>query len=176
MVALCLSMLPGRLWVFREVAFGWAPGKTAIAVAAAVLAVLLAIAARRKREALAKAVDKVLPALRDRRRVLAALGLSVSIQLCQFLALHIGYRAMGVPVSFADLVFFWPLISLAGLLPVSIGGLGVRESLGIFFLTMLPGVAKEHVLAHAGYMYAMFAGMAGVNGILAAVVLGRRGG
>jgi uncharacterized membrane protein YbhN (UPF0104 family) len=176
MAALCLSMLPGRLWVLRGIAFGWAPGDTALVAAAAALLAALALVARRKRAALAKAVDRVLPALRDRRRVLAALALSVSIQLSQFLALHIGYRAMGVPVSFPDLVFFWPLISLAGLLPVSIGGLGVRESLGIFFFTMLPGVAKEHVLAHAGYMYAVFAGLAGVNGLLAAIALGRRGG
>lgn len=174
MVALCLSMLPGRAWVLREAAFGWAPGKAAVAAGGVALAALLAFAARRKRKALAGAVDRMLPALRQRGRVLAALALSVPIQLGQFLALHIGYRAMGVPVSFPDLVFFWPLISLAGLLPVSIGGLGVRESLGIFFLTLLPGVAKEHVLAHAGYMYAVLAGLAGWNGLLAAAVLGRR--
>jgi uncharacterized membrane protein YbhN (UPF0104 family) len=173
MTSICLSLLPSHLWVFREIAFSWAPGKTLFLCIALTVLAGGSYLAYRQRARFGTMLDHALPALRDFRTIALALSISVLAQAGQFLALYLGYLAMDIPIAFTEFIFFWPLISLAGLMPVSIGGIGVRESLAIFFFTLLPGVAKEHVLAHAGYMYALLAGMAGVNGLLAAAVLWR---
>jgi uncharacterized membrane protein YbhN (UPF0104 family) len=87
----------------------------------------------------------------------------------------IGYRALGIPVAFADILFFAPIMTFIGMIPMSIGGIGVRESLSIFFFTLLPGVEKEQLLAHAGYGYILMVGMAAANLLFAFAILGKPG-
>ena len=100
------------------------------------------------------------------------MALSLAVQFVQMSAHWIAYRAIGAPVAYADILFFLPLITLLGMAPVSLGGMGVREGLGIFFYTLLPGVGREAVLAEAGFRYLLMAAMAAVNLAVAAAVLG----
>ena len=86
----------------------------------------------------------------------------------------VGFRSVGAPVAFADVMFFAPLVILLSTAPVSLGGIGVREGLGLFFYTMLPGVGPEAVLAQAGYGYLVLFTLGGLNLALAAAMLGWR--
>jgi uncharacterized membrane protein YbhN (UPF0104 family) len=127
------------------------------------------------RDKLIQLVDRALPILKDPLSLGLAMALSLAVQLAQISAHWIAYRAIGAPIAFADLLFFLPLITLLGMAPISLGGMGVREGLGIFFYTMLPGVGKEAVLAEAAFRYLLMAVMAVVNIALAGAVLGRLG-
>ena len=98
--------------------------------------------------------------------------ISLGVQLVQIAAHWIGYQALGAPIAYSDLLFFLPLITLLAMVPISLGGMGVREGLGIFFFTLLPGVGREAVLAEAGFRYLLMAVMAVVNIAVAGVVLG----
>jgi glycosyltransferase 2 family protein len=172
-VILLLAALPSHLWAFRELRL---EGTSSRALAAGALAVVLAIGAvfaRRHRERLAQLVDRALPILRDPRGLAVAMALSLGVQLVQMSAHWIAYRAIGAPIAYSDILFFLPLITLLGMVPITLGGMGLREGLGIFFYTMLPGVGKEAVLAEAGFRYLLMAVMAGLNLAVAWAVLVR---
>lgn len=172
-VLLLLGALPSHLWVFRELRLEGAPRQTLAAGAAALVLAALVFLARRYRRKLSEIVGRALPILRDPRDLGLAMGLSLAVQLAQMAAHWIAYRAIGAPIAFADLLFFLPLIALLGMVPISLGGMGVREGLAIFFYTLLPGVGKEAVLAEAGFRYLLMAVMAVVNLAVAGAVLGR---
>jgi uncharacterized membrane protein YbhN (UPF0104 family) len=174
-VILLLAALPAHLWVLHELRM---EGASRRALAAGVVA--LAVAAGTAlawlyRDKLIQLVDRALPILKDPLSLGLAMALSLAVQLAQISAHWIAYRAIGAPIAFADLLFFLPLITLLGMAPISLGGMGVREGLGIFFYTMLPGVGKEAVLAEAAFRYLLMAVMAVVNIALAGAVLGRLG-
>jgi uncharacterized membrane protein YbhN (UPF0104 family) len=175
MLMLFLSAAPGHAWVFRELAFGWAPAKLLYGAAILVFLAAGAFLARRHKQRVLALINEALPALKNPAALAAALVLSLGVQACQFLMQYVGYRAMGIPVGFLDILFFSPIMTLLGMLPISIGGIGVREGLSIFFLTLLPGVRKEMLLAHSGYGYAVQAGLVAVNLLFALAVLGRPG-
>lgn len=172
-VLLLLCALPSHLWVFRELRL---EGSSRQALAAGALVLFLgalAFLARRYRLRLSEVVDRALPILKDPRDLGIAVGLSLAVQLVQMAAHWIAYRAIGAPVAYSDLIFFLPLITLLGMIPISLGGMGVREGLAIFFYTLLPGVGKEAVLAEAGFRYLLMAALAAVNLAVAGAVLGR---
>jgi len=173
-VILLLAAAPGHGWVFEKIRLK-APGPQIVLPILAVLALGAAWLAHRFRDRISQAIDHALPSLRRPGEISAALGLGIGVHLCHFTAHWLAYRAMGAPIAFADIAFFTPLITLLGMVPISIGGLGVREGLGIFFYTLLPGVGKEAVLAQAGWWYLVLAGTAIVNLGFAAWVLGRSG-
>jgi glycosyltransferase 2 family protein len=174
-VILLLAALPSHLWVFRELRL---EGTSRRALAAAALALVFAAAAAlawRYRDKLAQLVDRALPILKDPLFMGVAMALSLGVQLVQIAAHWIAYRALGAPIAYSDLLFFLPLITLLAMVPISLGGMGVREGLGIFFFTMLPGVGREAVLAEAGFRYLLMAAMAAVNIVVAWAVLGGLG-
>lgn len=84
---------------------------------------------------------------RENRRVLiCAIGLSFSIQ---FLAVAINFlvaQALGFSIPFAVLLFSIPLINLVALLPISIGGFGVREGAYYYMLGFFGVSAGDAVL------------------------------
>jgi glycosyltransferase 2 family protein len=174
-VIVLLAALPSHLWVFRELHL---EGTSRRALAAAAVALVLAVGAalaRRYRVKLAQLVDRALPILKDPLSLGLAMALSLGVQLIQIATHWIAYRAIGAPIAYSDLLFFLPLITLLGMVPISLGGMGVREGLGIFFFTLLPGVGREAVLAEAGFRYLLVAVMAAVNIAVAGAVLGRFG-
>jgi uncharacterized membrane protein YbhN (UPF0104 family) len=174
-VILLLAVLPSHLWVFHELRLEETSRR---ALAAAALALVLAVAgalAWRYRDKLAQLVDRALPNLKDPLSMAVAMALSLGVQLVQIAAHWIAYRALGAPIAYSDLLFFLPLITLLAMVPISLGGMGVREGLGIFFYTLLPGVGREAVLAEAGFRYLLMAVMAAVNLAVAQAILGGLG-
>lgn len=174
-VLLLLAALPAHAWVFGKVRVeGTAGLALAIAVPATVLLGGWALAWRYRDKAL-ELVERALPILKDPVSLLVAMALSMGVQLAQITAHWIAYRAIGAPIAFADLLFFLPLITLIGMVPISLGGMGVREGVAIFFYTMLPGVGREAVLAEAGFRYLLMAVLAAVSVGIAWTILGRLG-
>lgn len=172
-VILFLAALPSHLWVFRELRLESASRQV---LAAAILAVVLAagsVLARRYRDKLVQVLDRTLPILKEPRALAIALSLSLAVQLVQISAHWVAFRAIGAPITFTDLLFFLPLIAFLSMVPISLGGMGVREGLGIYFFTLLPGVGMEMVLAVAGFRYLLMAAMAAVNLAVAGMVLRR---
>lgn len=171
-VVLLLAALPFHLWVFRELHLEGAARRGLAAAAGALFLAAVTAIAWRFRDKLAPLVDRALPILKDPLSLAVAMTLSLGVQLVQTAAHWLAYRAIGAPIAYSDLLFFLPLITLLTMIPISLGGMGVREGLGIFFFTMLPGVGKEAVLAEAGFRYLLMAMMAAVNIAVAAAVLG----
>lgn len=171
-VVLFLSALASHLWVFEKLPLDWSPRKAAYAGAAVLVVLAALLAARRHRERLADLRRRALPVLKRPGSLVFALLLSVGVQVVQFTVYFLGFRAVGAPVAFLDIFFFAPLILFMTMLPISIGGIGVRETMAIFFYTLIPGVDKEMVLAQAGYNYLLLFGAAAVNLAFAAAVLG----
>lgn len=175
MAILFAAAAPGHLWVFDKLAFGWAPAKALYLGAALVSVTVVAFLARKQKARILALLHQALPALKSPPHLALAVALSLGIQLAQFSMMAIGYRVLGIPVAFADILFFAPIMTFIGMIPMSIGGIGVRESLSIFFFTLLPGVEKEQLLAHAGYGYILMVGMAAANLLFAFAVLGKPG-
>jgi uncharacterized membrane protein YbhN (UPF0104 family) len=79
-----------------------------------------------------------------------ALVVAAALGLCYYGTLFGSYwlaaRGLGIPYSYPDIAWVTALAGIASLLPVTIFGLGVRESIIIFFLTRY-GVASATALA-----------------------------
>lgn len=80
------------------------------------------------------------------RVLLQACGLSLLFHVFQFGLQLMLARALGLEVSAWYLLVCIPLISLLSGLPISFGGLGVRESGYVMFLAMA-GIGQERALA-----------------------------
>lgn len=74
------------------------------------------------------------------------IGLSYLLHVISALGLWVVFRSISVEVDFLMVLGALPLVILGTLLPISVGGWGVREGLmvGIFVMT---GMAPEHALA-----------------------------
>lgn len=80
---------------------------------------------------------------RHRLRLLAlAFLLSVVFQLQVIATAYVVARSFGIDLSWEACLLCIPLATLATLLPISINGVGVRESVYVFLLTQM-GVARE---------------------------------
>jgi uncharacterized membrane protein YbhN (UPF0104 family) len=53
---------------------------------------------------------------------------------------------MGIPIDFIYFVLFLPLVTLVSLVPISIGGLGIREAVMVALFAAV-GVSKADVLS-----------------------------
>jgi uncharacterized protein (TIRG00374 family) len=140
-------LLAGGAFFARDALPGW--GESFVVVGMVVLLVaggvlvpwLLRLPLRRWPRKLRRRVGRSLVALRylarDRRTTLTAAFLSITVQ-AGFVLLNawIG-RAIGVNVPLAAWFFAWPLAKLVSLLPIGLGGLGVRDAtLGALFLPL----------------------------------------
>ncbi len=97
------------------------------------------------------------------RPPLAACGLSFVIFPVHFATFHAAAHALGVKASMADLLTIMPVVDVVTMLPVSVSGLGVRETLFEELLTRLvhspPGTAAAVSLT--GFACMMLWGLAG---------------
>jgi uncharacterized membrane protein YbhN (UPF0104 family) len=83
---------------------------------------------RRFRRRIARSLVALRRLWRQRHLAAAAFGLAVSIQT-GFVLLNVWIgRSIGIEVPVAVWFLVWPLAKIAGLLPVSLGGLGVRDA------------------------------------------------
>lgn len=68
---------------------------------------------------------------KNRRLVILVFFISLSIQFIRIMVHFVAGKAIGVDVNFVTFLIFIPLIALLASLPISIGGLGVREQTGV---------------------------------------------
>jgi hypothetical protein len=80
--------------------------------------------------------------------VLKVVGLSVTTQLLRIVVHWCCARALGLPLAFAWILLFIPVVSLIAILPISVGGWGLREGAQKTFFS-LPGVMPGLDAAHA---------------------------
>jgi hypothetical protein len=86
-------------------------------------------------------------AFAGRRKILVwNILFSVTVQMISPLAFYIIALALGVNLKPVYFFIFLPIIGAVTLLPISIGGLGLRENLTVFFFGQL-GLAKNVAVA-----------------------------
>ena len=114
----------------------------------------------------------------DTRRLFSSRWLPYALVLCLLgnlnfvLAASLLARALGLPVTFTDLLAFIPLVTAAAALPISVGGWGMREGILVVLLGHI-GVAASNALS----LSVMFGLGSMVSGLPGFVVwwLGSRG-
>jgi len=80
--------------------------------------------------------------------LLAVLGTAFLVQTCRVLVHYEVSNAMGLEIPVIYFFLFIPVIAIFIAMPISIGGLGVREGLGIFFFTRaVAGLGDEQAMA-----------------------------
>jgi uncharacterized membrane protein YbhN (UPF0104 family) len=158
-VALPLAGVPPALeGIVKE--SGWWLG--IIAVGAFVAGV--AIVWLRPHAGLARAIDQVLLALRARRgAILSAAILSLGVQSTFVLTNMWLAREAGVTTGAAAWFVAWPLSKLVAVLPISLGGLGVREAVLVTLLVPY-GAPGEAVLA-SGILWQAVLAVSGLVGL-----------
>ncbi len=127
------------------------PVTHALLLASAALAGLL-VAGRR---VTARWLPSASPFLEDPRRVAALLACSGAVLALWIASLTAFARALGLDVGIATLSFAAPLVTLATLLPISIGGVGVREA-GYALLLEPHGVLPNEAVALGLVQYSGF--------------------
>lgn len=85
---------------------------------------------------------------RNSRLLAAAMGLSFVFQLNIIFIVSIYCMALGVDLPFSVLAIYVPLIFLTEVVPISINGLGVRETAFVFFFGRV-GVSEHEATAVA---------------------------
>jgi len=90
--------------------------------------------------------DALIPYTRARGTVTAAMLLSFVFQCVVILVVFLNTRALAHAFPLAAIAVFVPLISLAGMLPISVNGLGVREALYLLLFGQLGAPPEVAVL------------------------------
>jgi len=94
---------------------------------------------------------------RFRRQPGAALGVlsfSLAYQLLVVVAAWMGAHALGIHAGITVLLAFMPAVAMAQVLPISVGGLGLREGAFVLFLHPL-GVSSSQAIALGLLVYGM---------------------
>ena len=81
----------------------------------------------------------------NKRRFTCAFLLSFAIQLISIGGIFLAARSLGCREPFTSFAVFLPLVSLLSMLPVSIGGFGVREGAFVYFFSFV-GMSREMAL------------------------------
>lgn len=100
--------------------------------------------------------------------VLVGVGLSFVHQAIVIAVVFLNARALALDVPFAAVAVFVPLVSLAGMVPISVNGLGVREALYILLFGRI-GVPAETAVSLA-LLYLAVTFLASLPGGLAYVM------
>jgi len=135
---LMASGLLGRLHLNTPVLAG------AAALAAAAAAVLFLLRARLSRQRWLAEIRRI---LNDKPLVAAAMGVTLLIQVAAILSMWCLFRSLYPAVQLWQIVLFPALIQVILFLPISFGGVGVREYLNIFFFSDLAGIPRDTVFA-----------------------------
>lgn len=84
--------------------------------------------------------------IRNRRSIVVALGLSLGIQFSSVLIVWIAGKSLGIQSDFLNFLVFIPLINLSIMVPLTINGFGLRESLYFLLFTQI-GLSEEQSVA-----------------------------
>lgn len=82
----------------------------------------------------------------DRSAVLSSIGLSLLLQFGIVVYHFIIAQQLAIPISFLALVVFIPIVVVITLLPISLGGLGLKEGLWIYLFSRVGLSSEEAVL------------------------------
>jgi len=109
---------------------------------------------------------------RNMRHLLAALGIAVMVQVLRVLVHYEVSLALGLDIPAIYFFLFIPVIAIFIALPISIGGLGIREGLGVvLFCGVVPGLAEEQA-----FSMELLAGVVGaLVSLIGGVLYTRRG-
>jgi len=103
--------------------------------------------------------------LRKRPGFLTLIGISLLVQTCRILAHAEVARALDIRVGLGYFFAFVPLLAIAVSLPVSVGGIGVRESLGAFLFGFLGiDAARGSAMQLLAYLVTIAVTLPGVVG------------
>jgi hypothetical protein len=129
----------------------------------------------RIRSRAASLYDALVPYREARWRgvVLAATAQSFLFQAVVILVVFLNANALGLSVPVAALAVFVPLISLAGMLPISVNGLGIREALYLLLFGRI-GVPADAAVSMALLYFAVTLAASLPGGIVYALQRGPR--
>ena len=174
-VLICFAVLTYPFTPESWVAAVWAP---ILGLSLGLLGVLCFGFSRRLSGVILTGVERVLPArvggfLRAVREafglyrhaygVLARVGaFAVGVQLCRIGLFYAAGEALGQEVAFRYYVVFIPLIAIASAIPISFGGIGVRENMGVLLFGRAGMSATSAVaVMFLGYVSFIVASLAG---------------
>lgn len=104
------------------------------------------------------------------RPVLEVVALSLVVQFLRILVHALCAKALGLSIEFAWFLLFVPIVSLVSILPISVGGWGLREGTQKTFFA-LPGVMAGVSVADAPSLALAQALMASLVGMLVPAVV-----
>lgn len=147
-------LLPGAIHPAARRVFFWLGAATILGIALAACAYAL-IPVRRLSYQVRRRLVQFRRArrsmMRQPRKMLAALSMGMSVQLV-FIALNIALaKACGLHLLFRAWLFAWPLAKLSAALPITQGGLGVREA--ALAALLLPFDAPAVLTVAAGFAW-----------------------
>lgn len=152
-----------------------------LALMAALSGLMILVLSRRLSRAAERAVRRVVPMrigdtisrirggmLRCRsnlRHLWAALGIALGVQFLRILVHYVTGRSLGVDLSFGYFLIFIPLIAVVASVPISLGGIGVRENFGVLLFSR---VGMPDAMAFSMEFLAYLVGLAAslVGGLL----------
>ncbi len=145
MLVVCLLLLGGGILAFSVHLFEKIP-------------VLKRMTGHRWMGRIASLVERVYNAFyvcRKHPRLLLQITLSsLTLQTCLVLVAALVGKALGLNVRFIDYLTFYPLVSMIGAIPVTPGGLGLREGASIHMWSVLAVSAdKAFLLAFMPYLF-----------------------
>jgi|GEM_PF-3003517 len=80
------------------------------------------------------------------------LGYSVVFQFGEIISSFLIFKSLGIPISFPQIIYYTSLAMLASALPISVQGIGVRETTFVFVLS---GVAPLTLIFSAGMLLSL---------------------
>ena len=136
---------------------------------------MLLMPARRFPFKVRRMIVKIRTAMRSMSRrpglLLFCLGLGISLQMLQVLLNSWMGHASGLHLAFGLWLFAWPLAKLSALLPVTFGGIGVREAALVALL--LPFGASPVLVAAVGLIFEAITTIGGLIAGVIAFLIGR---
>ncbi len=100
---------------------------------------------------------------RSRSLFLKLILLSLVIQSLRISMHYMVARSLGVEISYIYFFFIIPFIALASSLPISVGGIGIRESVGMILFSTLAGIQNDIAVSieFLAYLVAIFSSLPG---------------
>lgn len=101
-------------------------------------------------------------------RLLQSILLSLIIQTGIILIYYVLIRALHLTIPLADLFLFLPIISMISMIPISLGGLGLREGISIYLFQKV-GVDPAHAMGLSLAWYLILVGTSALGGVIFAL-------
>lgn len=119
----------------------------------------------RAAEAAARTLEDISRLRRDARLLFRTLSISMLIRIVWSLGCYVIVWAMDLPLGVLTLFAFISLVDLVRLMPISVGGLGVREWI-VVVLFATAGISREQALTFSFLAFAPIYLNAAVGGII----------